>query len=98
MVWCGWACCGPPQKTKTEADSFAALRNDKQKINSNDNSKGEMRGLSTARQLETGFGFGGHVVDYCFQVAGFAEDFELAVGAGALVKHGVDVGDLFAAA
>jgi hypothetical protein len=32
-------------------------------------------GLSTARQLEAGFGFGGHVIDYGFEVAGFAEDF-----------------------
>ena len=48
--------------------------------------------------LEAGFGFGGHVVDYGFQVIGFAEDFELAVGAGALEEHGVDVADLMAAA
>jgi hypothetical protein len=53
---------------------------------------------NSLRSLEAGFGFGGHVIDDCLEVAGFTEDFELAVGAGALVEHGVDVGDLFAAA
>jgi hypothetical protein len=30
---------------------------------------------------EAGFGFGGHVIDYGFEIAGLAEDLELAVGA-----------------
>ncbi len=48
--------------------------------------------------LQAGAGFGGHVVDYGFQAVGFAEDFELAIGAGSLFEHGVDVVDLVAAA
>src|SRR5580698_10346291 len=47
---------------------------------------------------EAGFGFGGHVVDYCFEVSGFAVDAELAVGSASLLEHGVDVADLVATA
>ncbi len=43
-------------------------------------------------------GFGGHVVDHGLEAAGFVEDFELAVGSGPALEHGVDVLDLLAAA
>src|SRR5277367_3535511 len=55
-------------------------------------------GVNCGGALEACAGFGAHVVDYGFEVAGFAIDLELAVGTSALSEHGVDVVDLVAAA
>ncbi len=48
--------------------------------------------------LQAFAGLSRHVVNHGLEAAGLAEDFELAVGSGAALEHGVDVLDLFAAA